>query len=620
MKNTFASSLSLRDRTKTLCIARLVILLFAFSLSASAIEISRVEPAFWWAGMNNSELQILVQGKDIARSQVQLDYPDVKIKEVVRVENPNYLFIYLEIGKEARPGTLNLVFTEGKKKVVKNYELKERANSIGAQGFNSSDVLYLIMPDRFANGDTKNDDLDEADIDRNNPNARHGGDLAGISDRLDYLSDLGVSAIWLNPVLENKMPEKKYRSYHGYAVTDFYKIDRRFGSNKDYCQLIEKIHNKGMKVVMDMIYNHCGSSHWWMNDFPCKDWLNHQDSFVPTNHNLYAAVDIHAPQSEVDGLTEGWFVESMPDLNQKNPYLATYLIQNSIWWIEYARIDGIRHDTHPYVDFDFLSKWCKAVLDEYPDFNMVGESWYLNSAPLAWWQRNSKISDKQSHLKTTMDFNLMNAAQEMNLRQIYEVIAQDFLYEDVNNILIFLDNHDLSRFVKKEETDLNRFKQAIAFLLTTRGIPQLYYGTEILMSGEKSEGDGALRKDFPGGWATDTRNAFTPAGRTALQNEAFDYLQKLLQWRKSNKAVTEGKLIHYAPSWNEDVYVYARIKDNSKVLVILNGSTKEQSLSPEKYREVIENAGSGKDIISGKTIDLKDQIVVPAKGVYIIEL
>ncbi|GHT47762.1 neopullulanase SusA [Bacteroidia bacterium] len=596
------------------------LLLLCISFSGFALNIDRVEPAFWWTGMNNPELQILVHGKNIARSQVQLDYPDVRIKEVVKVENPNYLFIYLEIGKEARPGTLNLIFNEGKKKVIQGYELKERANSIGAQGFNASDVLYLIMPDRFANGDTKNDDLDEADIDRNNPNARHGGDLAGISDRLDYLSDLGVTAIWLNPVLENKMPEKKYRSYHGYAVTDFYKIDRRFGSNEDYCRLIEKIHGKGMKVVMDMIYNHCGSSHWWMNDFPCKDWLNHQDGFVSTNHNLYAAVDIHAPQSEVNGLTEGWFVESMPDLNQKNPYLATYLIQNSIWWIEYARIDGIRHDTHPYVDYDFLSKWCKAVLDEYPGFNMVGESWYLNSAPLAWWQRNSKVSNKQSNLKTTMDFNLMNACQDMDLRKIYEVIAQDFLYEDVNNILIFLDNHDLSRFVKKEETDLNRFKQALAFLLTTRGIPQLYYGTEILMSGEKSEGDGNLRKDFPGGWSGDPVDAFTSAGRTVLQNEAFDYLQKLLQWRKTNKAVTEGKLIHYAPSWNEDVYVYARIKDNNKVLVILNGSTEEQTLSPEKYREVIGNAGSGKDIISGKTIDLNGKIIVPAKGVYILEL
>jgi glycosidase len=595
-------------------------LLLCTSLSSFALNIDRLEPAFWWAGMNNSELQILVHGKDIANSQVQLDYPDVELKEIVKTENPNYLFIYLEIGKATQPGTLNITFTEGRKKVVKNYELKARSKSTGAQGFNSSDVLYLIMPDRFANGDVKNDDLDEADIDRNNPNARHGGDLAGISDRLDYLSDLGVSAIWLNPVLENKMPEKKYRSYHGYAVTDFYKIDRRFGSNKDYCQLIEKIHDKGMKVVMDMIYNHCGSEHWWINDFPCKDWLNHQDGFVPTNHNLYSVLDIHAPQSEVDALTTGWFVGDMPDLNQKNPHLATYLIQNSIWWIEYARIDGIRHDTHPYVDFDFLSNWCKAVMDEYPDFNMVGESWYLNSAPLAWWQRNSKVSSKQSNLKTTMDFNLMNACQEMDLRKIYEVIAQDFLYEDVNNILIFLDNHDLSRFVKVEETDLNRFKQAIAFLLTTRGIPQLYYGTEILMTGEKSEGDGFLRKDFPGGWPSDKVNAFTPTGRTAQQNEAWNYLRNLLQWRKTNKAVTEGRLVHYAPSWNENVYVYARIQDNNKVLVVLNGSSEEQSLSPEKYKEVIGNANFGEDIVSRKRIDLKEKIVVPAKGVYVLEL
>jgi glycosidase len=579
-----------------------------------------MEPAFWWTGMNNSELQILVQGKDIARSQVTLDYPNVSIKEVVKVDNPNYLFIYLEIGKESHPGTLNLVFTEGKKKMITGYQLKARSQTIGAQGFDASDVLYLIMPDRFANGDAKNDTLDDANIDRQNPNARHGGDLAGISTKLDYLFDLSVTAIWLNPVLENKMPEKQYHSYHGYAVTDFYTIDRRFGSNEEYRQLIEKIHDKGMKVVMDMIYNHCGSSHWWMGDFPCKDWLNYQDGFVPTNHHLYAAVDIHAPQSEVAGLTDGWFVEAMPDLNQKNPLLATYLIQNSIWWIEYARIDGIRHDTHPYVDYDFLSKWCKAVLDEYPGFNMVGESWYLNSAPLAWWQRNSKVSGKQSNLKTTMDFNLMNACQDMNVQKIYEVIAQDFLYEDIHNILIFLDNHDLSRFAKKDESDLKRYKQALAFLLTTRGIPQLYYGTEILMTGEKSEGDGGLRNDFPGGWQGDTVNAFTSGGRTAQQNEAWNYLQKLLQWRKTNKAVTEGELIHYAPNeWQENCYVYARIKGNDKVLVILNGSEKEQSLSPENYREVIGNAISGKDVLSEESISLEKEITIAAHGVFIIE-
>ena len=611
-------------------------ILFTLSLSSKALEITRMEPSFWWVGMKNPELQILVYGKDIARSELTFKYPGVRLKEIVHTDNPNYLFIYLEIGKETQPGTIEFKFTgiveTGRVPSLQtiSYELKSRSTSTGAQGFDSSDVMYLIMPDRFANGDPSNDVWDNEAIDRNDLFARHGGDLAGINAHLDYFDNLGITTLWLNPVLENKMntPEK-YKSYHGYAITDFYQIDKRLGTNNEYCQLIENIHKRGMKIVMDMIFNHCGSNHWWMSDLPCNDWINHQDGFVSTTHNLYTVMDIHAPQSEVDAMTDGWFVPSMPDLNQRNRLLADYLIQNSIWWIEYSRIDGIRHDTHPYVDFDFLSKWCKRVEEEYPGFNMVGEAWYSHNAPLAWWQQNSKINNNETYLKTIMDFNLMtvyNQAFDIRLnennpwKKIYEVIAQDFIYEDLDNILVFLDNHDTSRFLKTEETGLDRYKQALAFLLTVRGIPQLYYGTEILMTGEKADGDGNLRKDFPGGWPGDPVNAFTAAGRTALQNEAFDYLRKLLQWRKTNPAVAGGNLIHYVPDWQTECYVYARIKDNHKVLVILNGSGKEQTLSPEKYREAIGNAGSGKEIISDKTIRLQEKIVIPAKGVYIIEL
>jgi glycosidase len=383
-----------------------------------------------------------------------------------------------------------------------------------------------------------------------------------------------------------------------------------------------------MKIVMDMIYNHCGSRHWWMGNLPCTDWLNHQDGFVPTTHNLYTVMDVHAPPSEIAAMTDGWFVSSMPDLNQRNPLLADYLIQNSIWWIEYARLDGIRHDTHPYVDFDFLSRWCERIKEEYPNFNIVGEAWYNNTAPLAWWQSGARINNRESNLKTIMDFNLMGTVNQAlsfqsdhpnPFRSIYEVIALDFLYIDLDNILTFLDNHDTSRFFKKDEKDLDRYKQALALLLTTRGIPQIYYGTEILMYGEKDEGDGMLRKDFPGGWPGDPVNAFTPAGRTGLQNEAWNYLQKLLQWRKTNKAVAKGKLIHYAPRHEDACYVYARITENSRVLVILNGSKKTQALPAKKYFEVIGSATQGKDIISGQTIDLQDKISVSPKGVLIIE-
>ena len=604
----------------------LPLLLFCLSLSAEAVEIKRMEPAFWWTGMKHQELQILVYGKDIARSEVKFEYPGVKLKEIIRVDNPNYLFIYLEIGKEAQPGIIQLNFSG----MIQAFELKPRATTPGAQGFDSSDVLYLIMPDRFANGDPSNDVWDDEPIDRNDPFARHGGDMAGINAQVDYLDKLGVTAIWLNPVLENKMNSPdQYKSYHGYAITDFYRVDKRLGTNEEYAQLIENLHQRGMKTVMDMIFNHCGDQHWWMSDLPCKDWINHQDGFVQTTHDLFTVMDVHAPQSEIDAMTDGWFVPAMPDLNQRNPLLADYLIQNSIWWVEYARIDGIRHDTHPYVDFNFLAAWSQRVMEEYPDMNMVGEAWYAAGAPLAWWQRNSSINANQTHLKTVMDFNLMtvynqafniHATENNPWKRVYEVIAQDFMYPDLDNLLVFLDNHDTSRFLKAEETSLNRYKQALAFLLTTRGIPQLYYGTEILMTGEKYEGDGMLRKDFPGGWPGDPVNAFTAAGRTALQNEAYDYMQKLLQWRKTNPAVAGGKLLHYVPDWQTECYVYARIKDNNCVLVMLNGSDNEQILSPEKYGEVMRGAISGTEIISGKMMDLKNDIKIPAKGVYIIEL
>ncbi|MDR2926718.1 MAG: glycoside hydrolase family 13 protein [Cytophagaceae bacterium] len=609
----------------------LILLLFCLSISAKAIEISHIEPPFWWTGMKNSELQIMVYGEDIRYLDVWLEYPDVKLKQILRPDNPNYLFIYLEIGENAQPGIMKLTFSgERKNRIVKEYELKARSTDKGAQGFSPSDVMYLIMPDRFANGDPSNDVWDDEDVNRNEPFARHGGDLAGINAHLDYLNNLGITTIWLNPVLENKMngPEK-YKSYHGYAITDFYKVDKRLGTNEEYRQLIENIHGRGMKIVMDMIYNHCGSQHRWMNNLPYSDWLNHQEGFVPTTHNLLTVMDVHAPQSEVEAMTDGWFVPSMPDLNQRNKYLADYLIQNSIWWIEYARIDGIRHDTHPYADFHFLAEWNRRLLDEYPDFNIVGESWYAAGAPLAWWQRNSKLNKGQTNLKTVMDFNLMTACNEAfavessernPLKRIYEVIAQDFMYEDLNNILVFLDNHDTSRFLKQEETDLDRYKQAIAFLLTTRGIPQLYYGTEILMTGEKKDGDGNLRKDFPGGWQGDAVNAFTAEGRTDLQNEAHDYLQKLLQFRKTNSAVAEGSLIHYAPDHQTECYVYARVNDNNGVLVIINGSNKEQTLPLEKYHEVIYMGCVGKDVISGESINLHQSVTVSAKGVMVIEM
>lgn len=610
-----------------------IILAHLCLLPVSAKEITRLEPAFWWVGMKNPELQLLVYGPHIAECTVKVEYPGVRLKEVIQVENPNYLFLYLDIDPATPPGTMDLVFSEGKKSFIQTYELKPRSTAPGAMGFTPADAIYLITPDRFANGNLSNDKLDDVAVDRTNPYARHGGDLAGIADRLDYIADLGFTTIWLNPVLENRQPGG---SYHGYAITDFYKVDPRFGTNEAYCSLIDKAHEKGLKVVMDMIFNHCGSAHWWMKDFPTPDWLNHQDNFQQTTHFLWPILDVHAPQSEIDAAANGWFGRGMPDLNQRNRHLSTYLIQNSIWWIEYARIDGIRQDTHPYADYDFMARWCKAVEEEYPDFNIVGEAWYSKVLPVAWWQKNSKISPRESYLKTVMDFGLTFTCQEVftveeqekkalnpghfdGLGKLYELIAQDFVYADLENILIFLDNHDLSRFMKKDETDLRRYKQALAFLLTTRGIPQIYYGTELLMTGEKSEGDGLLRKDFPGGWPDDPVDAYTREGRTALQNEAWDYMQKLLVWRKNNQAISEGKLVHYTPD-KSGCYVYARIKDNTRVLVIMNGTEKAQTLSMERFKEVLGSSTAGKEIISSDLLQVNEKIDIPAKGVYIIEL
>ena len=604
-----------------------VVLALAFCLLSvplfAQITINRVEPANWWVGMKNKELQIMVYGPNISSAKLTVNYPGVLIKEVAKTENPNYLFVYLTIAKTTKPGNVPIHFADGTQKKTYNYPLWARTDKSGAQGFNASDVLYLITPDRFANGDASNDNLDSATVNRKNPNARHGGDLAGIAQHLDYMKDLGITTVWLNPVQENNM---RGGSYHGYAITDFYKVDSRFGSNEEFRELTKTTHAKGMKMVMDMVFNHCGSNHWWMKDPPSKDWINNGGVYMQTNHATVSVMDIHASPTERNTFLHGWFSRGMPDLNQTNRHLATYLIQNSIWWIEYARIDGIRQDTYSYMDFDFLARWNKEVNDEYPNFNIVGETWYNKSTSSAWWQKNSILDPKNSGLKTAMDFSLTFATQNAfdsktdngYLTSIFEDIAQDFIYPNPYNVLIFLDNHDMSRFNHDGETDLKRYKQGLAFLLTTRGIPQIYYGTEILMTGTKQQGDGFFRHDFPGGWAADSTNSFTKAGRSPMQNEAWDYMQKLLQWRKTSIAVTQGTLMHYAPK--NDVYVYARIKDGHTVMVMLNSAITDKTIKMDRFTDITAGYTQGKDVITSAMVDISNSVTVPAKGEYILEL
>lgn len=613
--------------TKKLFLFMLSALLGLTSLTAATV-VKKVEPANWWADMKNPTLQILLYGEQLATYDVSITSPDIFLKEVVKLENPNYLFLYVDLS-EAAPQTFDILLKKGKKQEVIPYEIKSRREQASAvEGFNSSDVLYLIMPDRFSNGDASNDvipGMKESKIDRNDPFARHGGDLKGIQNHLDYLTDLGVTAVWLNPIQENDMSEG---SYHGYAITDFYRVDRRFGTNEEFRTLVEQANKKGLKVVMDMIFNHCGREHFFFQDMPSKDWFNYKGEYVQTTYRTAVQMDPYASDQEKKVAIDGWFVLSMPDLNQRNKHVADYLIQSSIWWIEYSGINGIRQDTHPYADFDMMARWCHEVQTEYPDFNIVGETWLNSNTQIAFWQKDSKLAaPRNSNLRTVMDFPLMdhmvNAFHEETgdwgggVFRLYDYLSQDYIYADPMNLLTFLDNHDTSRFCRNEEEakNLDRFKQGVTFLLTTRGIPQLYYGGEILMAADKANGDGLLRCDFPGGWEGDANNEFLAANRTPLQNEAFSFLQKLLTWRKGNKAISQGTLKHFVPQ--NGVYVYERAYDGKSVVVLLNGSDKAQTIDLTRYKEILPKTAAN-DLISGKEVELTNSLTLDKRAVLVL--
>lgn len=600
-----------------------------FSKAAPVMEIDRIAPNFWWSGMKNPELQIMLYGKNIATSAVSVTGKNIVLKETVRQDSPNYLFLYLDL-TDAPAQTFNIVLTQGKKKTAVPYELKQRVRKgSDIQGFTSEDVLYLIMPDRFANGNPENDIVEgmkENKVDRNDPFARHGGDLAGIANHLDYIADLGVTAIWLNPTQENDMPSG---SYHGYAITDYYQIDRRFGTNEEFKTLVDQAHSKGLKVVMDMIFNHCGSENYLFRDKPSKEWFNFHSEYVQTSFKTASVMDVHASQYEKKIATDGWFTQVMPDLNQRNRHVARYLIQSSIWWIEYAGINGIRQDTHPYADYDFMSQWCKEVLEEYPYFNIVGETWLNTNVLVSYWQKDSKLAaPKNSNLPTVMDFplqGLMNLAFDEEttewaggLYKLYDYQTQDLVYANPMSLLTFFDNHDTARFTTDDEKaqNINRYKQALAFLLTTRGIPQIYYGTEILMTGDKAKGDGDLRKDFPGGWTGDATDSFTPEGRKGLQKEAFDFTRKLLNWRKGNDVLGKGSLKHY--SIQSGTYVYERKYDGRSVVVMMNGTGQAQTLNLTPYREILPQA-EAKDFLSGRTVTLGETLELQPREILLLE-
>ena len=587
-----------------------------------------IEPPFWWTGMNNPQVQIMVHGNDIRDAVPSTDYAGVAIDSVVRLDSKNYQIIYLNVSPQAQPGTINFTFQNGKKKTKAAFELKQR-DGVQPNTFTSEDVLYLIMPDRFADGDTENNTLKDmnfpVEVDRNDPNARHGGDLKGIEKNLDYIESLGVTAIWLNPVLENDMPGG---AYHGYATTDYYRVDPRFGTNEEYRALIAESHKRGIKVVMDMIFNHSGSSHPWIDDLPSKDWLNYPDGSKLTNFRLSTINDPYASNYDRTRSVKGWFVPSMPDLNQENPHLMRYLIQNSIWWIEYSKIDGIRMDTYPYADMMPMAQWITDVQKEYPGYNIVGEAWYGDVAGTAYWQRGSHINKQgDPNLPTVMDFPTMIIATQaflentleygQGLNKIYNRLSLDYLYENPQNVLTFLDNHDTDRFLLTKPENLGAWKQGMAFLLTTRGIPQIYYGTELLMYGDKKKSDGDVRKDVPGGFPGDTTNEFSKEGRTTLQNEAIDFLSKVAEWRKGNKAISQGSLIHFMPE--NGMYVYERRHDDRRAIVIMNGTDSELTIDMSIYAEILPVGTTLKDVVTGEILIIAPSMKFAPRALYILE-
>ncbi len=609
---------------------RVALLLFAvITFAPTTYAQTTASPAFWWVGMKNPELQIMLYGDDIATSEVLLSSNDVRIKEIVREDNPNYLFIYVDLSQAAAQ-SFDINLKKGKKVTSIPYTLNERKQSgEDVEGFDSSDVLYLIMPDRFANGDPSNDVVEgmlESRVDRTEQYARHGGDIQGITNNLDYIADLGATAVWLNPTQENDMPEG---SYHGYAITDYYKIDRRLGSNDEFISFVETAHAKGLKVVMDMIFNHCGSYNPLFTDRPSDDWFNNRSEYFQTTYKTASVMDPYTSDYELSLAVDGWFTQEMPDLNQRNPNLARYLIQCSIWWIEYAGINGIRQDTHPYADFDFMAQWCSDVLAEYPNFNIVGETWVNSNSLVSYWQKDSKLAaPRNSNLPSVMDFPLMalmnRAFDEQTtdwsggVYNLYDYLSQDFIYPNPMNLLTFLDNHDTSRFNKAEESEENliRYKQALTFLLTTRGIPQIYYGTEIMMAADKGDGDGTLREDFPGGWSGDSVNAFDRDELTQYQREGFDFTRRLLNWRKGNDVVGKGSLTHY--SIQNGVYIYQREYNGESIVVMLNGSDSEAEISLESYGEILQKK-SAKEFLSGETIVLNSKLTLEKRQILILE-
>lgn len=621
----------------------------------AAVKIDKIEPTDWYIGLKDASLQLMVYGEGIKAADVTTDYPGVKIDSLVRLDSPNYLLVYMNVA-DAQPGTMTLLFQQGKQKKKVTYQLKAREKKGEERiGFSNADVLYMLMPDRFASGRTDNDQIKGMRAytnDRSQPSLRHGGDLEGIRQHLDYFKELGVTALWFTPVLENDSPDSNgFSTYHGYATTNYYRVDPRFGTNEEYRRLCDEAHAKGLKIVMDMIFNHSGFEHPWTLDMPSKDWLNTPEwleeslqtgldrttgkadgtegeasKYLQTSYKLTPVVDPYASKIDMHETVDGWFVPSMPDLNQRNPHVIKYLIQNSIWWIETVGIDGIRMDTYPYADADAMAHWMKVIGEEYPNFNTVGETWVTEPAYTAAWQKDSKIAKKNSYLPTVMDFSFYDKINQAKneetddwwkgFNRIYNSLVYDYLYANPSNVMAFLENHDTDRFLGNGK-DTVALKQAFALLLTINRTPQLYYGTEVLMNGTKEKTDGNVRKDFPGGFPGDTKNCFTREGRTQAENAMFDWLSRLLHWRQGNDVIIKGKQIQFIPY--KGIYVIARQYGGKTVLTILNGNHSQAEMLLDRYTEVIGDTKQATDVMTGRKVKLDKKLSLRSRQTLILE-
>ena len=609
-------------------------LLFPLAACSEPATIDRVEPPHWWTGFRESELQLLVYGSDISMYRPTVDYPGVSIDRVETVDSPNYLFVYLDVSAAAQPGAFDISFSGKGLTLTHRYELKQKnPDPDYARGFDASDAIYLITPDRFVNGNAGNDNVDGMGdpVNRADQDGRHGGDIEGIGQALDYIAELGFTAIWLNPLLENRMPEF---SYHGYSTTDFYRVDPRYGSNEEYREMVARAREQGLGVIMDMIVNHIGSEHWWMADLPTSDWLNFQGRPVITNHEHITEQDPYASGYDTRLYSGGWFDTMMPDLNQRNPLLADYLTQNALWWIEYLGLQGIRMDTYPYPDKHYMAEWCRRILLEYPDFSMVGEEWTDNPAAVAYWQRGQVNRDGYvSDLPSLMDFPLQNAlrwglvtAEDSKMEDLrpggliylYRTLANDFVYPDPDALVIFPDNHDMSRIFSQLGEDYDLFRMAMAYVLTMRGVPHLYYGTEILMANPGTEQHGIIRSDFPGGWDGDRRNAFTGDGLTDREREAQAFLRTLLHWRKDRAVIHHGKLTHFRPE--NGTYVYFRHDDEDSVMVILNKNADMTVLALDRFAERLQDYREAQNVVTGQVYPLGESLDLPARSVLVLDL